>query len=102
MRFLMKVTVPNEPFNSYVRDGSVNRRMQAIMGEIKPEAAYFTAMGGTRTVTLIVHMDDVSQMVKLGEPFFMQMDADVEYHPVMLPEDLAKGNLDEMGKKWGS
>jgi hypothetical protein len=97
----MKVSIPNEPFNSYIRDGSANHRMQAIMGEIKPEAVYFVEMNGIRTATLIVHFDDVAQMVKFGEPFFMQMDAEVEYHPVMLPEDLARANLDEVGKKWG-
>lgn len=100
MRFLMKVSIPNEPFNSYIKDGSVGHRMQAIMGEIKPEAVYFTAVHGVRTATLIVHFDDVAQMVHFAEPFFIQMNAEVEYHPVMLPEDLARANLEEVGKKW--
>ncbi|MBI1781576.1 MAG: panthothenate synthetase [Sphingobacteriales bacterium] len=101
MRFLMKASIPNEPFNSYIRDGSASHRMQAIMGELKPEAAYFAEFNGIRTATLIVHLNEASEMVKYGEPFFLQMDAEVEYHPVMLPEDLAKGNLAEIGKKWG-
>jgi hypothetical protein len=35
------------------------------------------------------------------EPFFLGFSADVEFHPVTIPEDLAKGNLASLGKKWG-
>src|SRR5450432_3316737 len=100
MRFLLKVTVPNEPFNSYVKEGSVGHKMGAILSETKPEAAYFTELNGKRTALLIVHMDEVSQLPAIGEPWFMQFNADVEFHPVMLGDDLGKANLEEIGQKW--
>ena len=33
MRFLLKVTAPHEQFNAYVKDGSIDKKMQAIMAE---------------------------------------------------------------------
>jgi hypothetical protein len=28
-------------------------------------------------------------------------EADIELHPVMMPEDLKRAGLEELGKKWG-
>ena len=100
MRFLMKVTMPHEPFNSFVRDGSAGAKMGQIMGELKPEAAYFTELNGHRSGILIVNMDNTSQIPALAEPWFLLFNADVEIHPVMLPDDLANAGLDMLGKKW--
>ena len=47
MRMLLQVRLPNEPFNTYIKDGSVGQRMKRILEEIKPEAAYFVALDGT-------------------------------------------------------
>jgi hypothetical protein len=101
MRFLMKISVPNEPFNSYVKNGSAGNLMQQILADVKPEAAYFAEMNGGRTAVLIVNMDQTSQMAHFAEPWFIKFDAKVEFHPVMSGEDLAKSGLDAIGKKWG-
>jgi hypothetical protein len=45
---LMIVSLPCEPFNSAVRDGSAGAKMQKILGAQKPEAAYFTDLKGKR------------------------------------------------------
>ena len=100
MRFIVKITVPNEPFNTYVKDGSVAHRMGNILAETKPEASYFTELNGVRSAILIVNMDETSQIPAIAEPWFLQFNADVEFHPVMLGDDLAKANLEEIGKKW--
>jgi hypothetical protein len=100
MRFLVKITVPHEPFNTYVKDGSVEHKMGAILGETKPEAAYFTELNGKRAALLIVHIDETSQIPAIAEPWFLQFNADVEFHPVMLGDDLGKANLEEIGKRW--
>jgi hypothetical protein len=92
--------MPHEPFNTYVKHGSVSAKMGHILGELKPEAAYFTEFDGQRTGVLIVHMDDTSQIPAIAEPWFLTFNANVEFHPVMLPEDLAKAGLDTLGKKW--
>src|SRR5262245_23569897 len=100
MRFLIIAKVPHEPFNSYVKDGSADKKMQTIMGDIKPEAAYFAETEGKRTCFLVVNFDNASQIPSIAEPFFITFGADVEFHPVMLGEDLGKANLAELGKKW--
>ena len=100
MRFLIRVSMPHEPFNSYVKDGSAGAKMGKIMNELKPEAAYFMDMDGLRTGILIVNMDNTSQIPAIAEPWFLLFDADVEIHPVMLPEDLMKADLAALGKKW--
>lgn len=100
MRVLLKVTLAHEEFNAAVRDGSVGQKMQRILGEQKPEAAYFTEFDGKRTGLLIVDLPEASAIPSLAEPWFLTFKADVQIHPVMTPADLAKANLDAVGKKW--
>ena len=100
MRMIMKVTLPVEPFNSAVRDGSANGKMQKILGQLKPEAAYFAEFGGERCGILIVDLADASQIPILAEPWFLTFHAKVEFHPTMVPEDLAKSGLENIGKQW--
>jgi hypothetical protein len=96
----MKVTLPHAKFNAAVKDGTVSQKMQRIMAEIKPEAAYFTEFNGHRTAVLIVDLADASKIPALAEPWFLTFDADVQIHPVMTAEDLGRGGLDALGKKW--
>ena len=100
MRMIMKVTFPVEPFNSAVRDGSVNGKMQKILGQLKPEAAYFAEFGGERCGILIVDLKDASQIPVLAEPWFLTFNAKIELRPTMTPEDLAKSGLENLGKQW--
>ena len=100
MRMLLQVTLPHEPFNSAVRDGSAEKKMQAILEATRPEAAYFMEYGGHRCGMLIVNLDNTSQIPALAEPWFLTFNADVQFRPVMLPEDLAKAGLAALGKKW--
>ena len=101
MRMLMEVKFPTEPFNTYVKDGSIGAKMQKILGEIKPEAAYFTAVDGHRGGILVVNLEDPSKIPALAEPFFLVFNATVELHPAMTPEDLGRAGLEALGKKWG-
>jgi hypothetical protein len=101
MRMLVIAKSPLEPFNAYAKDGSAGAKIQAIVDEIKPEAVYFTEMDGHRTAVMIVDMDDPSKIPSLAEPWFLTFNSNVEFHPVMSPEDLARAGLEELGKKWG-
>src|SRR5271163_2913296 len=101
MRMLMQVKFPIEPFNTYVKEGSAGAKMQKILGDIKPEAAYFTAIQGHRGGILVVNLEDSSNIPGLAEPFFLVFNATVEFHPAMTPEDLGRSGLDALGKKWG-
>lgn len=100
MRMLLLVKFPLEPFNSAVRDGSVSKKMKAILDAMKPEAAYFTEREGCRGGIFVVNVENPSQVPVLAEPWFLTFNAQCEFRIVMTPEDLAKAGLDELGKKW--
>jgi hypothetical protein len=100
MRFILHVSLPVDKFNAAVRDGTAGDKIGRILDETKPEAAYFCADDGKRGGFLIVDMNDVSEMPKYAEPWFLQFDATVKFLPTMTPEDLQKAGLDEISKKW--
>lgn len=100
MRVILHVTMPLEPFNSYVRDGSAGKRVQKILEEIKPETVYFTETDGHRGAFIVVDLADASKIPSLVEPFFLTLNATVRIHPAMTPEDLGKSGIDAIGKKW--
>ncbi|MFI8531190.1 DUF3303 family protein [Streptomyces aquilus] len=91
MRVLLKASLNTEKANDLIRSGKLPQLMQETMENIKPEAAYFTLDHGVRTCYLVFDMQDSSQMPPTGEPFFMDLDAELELTPVMNAEDLQKG-----------
>jgi hypothetical protein len=102
MRMMMHVSLPVEPFNAAVKDGSVGAKMKKIMDDLKPEAAYFIAdRNGRRCAVLIVDLADPSKIPSLAEPWFLTFNAALELFPVMLPQDLAGAGLEGLGKTWG-
>lgn len=90
MRFLLKVNIPVEAGNSAARAGKLGTTIEAILADLKPEAAYFTDNNGQRTGFIIVDMQDASQIPAIAEPWFLAFNASVELHPVMVPEDLMR------------
>jgi len=100
MRMMMTATLPVEPFNAAVKDGSVGGKMKKILDELKPEAAYFLAKDGKRTAVLVFDLANPSQIPAVAEPWFLVFNAAIEIQPVMLPSDLATANLDSLGKMW--
>jgi len=97
---LMNVNLPHEPFNTYVKDGSVGRRMNDILNELKPEAVYFTETNGRRNVILVVDLENPSQIPVLAEPWFLAFEAEVRFQVVMSPEELQASGIDKIGNKW--
>ncbi|MEU0738714.1 hypothetical protein [Streptomyces sp. NPDC006134] len=91
MRVLLKATLDTEKANEVIRSGKMPERMKAILDQLKPEAAYFGPLGGRRTALLILDMQDSSDLPPTGEPFFTQLNAEVEVTPIMNAEDLQKG-----------
>ena len=100
MRMLMHLQFPLEPFNTWVRDGSAGKKVQAILEAIRPEAAYFSENNGHRGGLLVVNVKDPSDVPVLAEPWFLTFNAAVEFRIAMTPEDLSRANLDALGKKW--
>jgi hypothetical protein len=87
-----------------MRDPKFGEKMQALLKDLKAEAAYFTTVKGHRGGYIVVNMDDASQMVPMLEPLFFWFKANVKLIPVMLPEDLAKAGpaMAKAIKKWGT
>ena len=101
MRMMVEFTFPLEPFNTMVKNGTVGQKIEQIMNDIKPEAAYFSERGGKRGGTIIVDVADPSKIPGIAEPLFLTFNASVEFHVVMSPEDLGRAGLEELGKKYG-
>ena len=99
MRILMIVSLPNEPFNTLVRNGTAGTKIQQALGDIKPEVAYFTEHDGQRGAVLVVNVSDWSELPAKGEPLFLLFNASIRFQPAMSPEDLGKADLESLGKK---
>jgi hypothetical protein len=100
MRMLLSVKFPPEQFNSAVRDGSIGKKMKAILDAMKPEAAYFTEHDGCRGGIFVVNVENPSQVPVLAEPWFLTFNAQCEFRIAMTAEDLGKAGLEDIGKKW--
>jgi hypothetical protein len=97
---LLNISIPHEPFNTFVRDGSAGQKIGRIIDDIKPEAIYFTEQAGHRGAVVIVEVANSSRVPALAEPWYLTFDADVEFRIVMSPDDLRNAGLDEIGRKW--
>jgi hypothetical protein len=94
MRFLVKAVTSTEAGNALVKKGKIGEIIQGILAELKPEAVYFTAENGKRTIYFVVDLPDASHLPRVAEPFFLSFNATVEFHPTMTPEDLMKAGPD--------
>ncbi len=94
MRFLVKVSIPVEAGNRAVKEGTIGKTIQKILGEQKPEAAYFTTDSGQRCGYLIIQMDSASKIPAIAEPWFQAFNAKVDIQPVMVPQDLKNAEQD--------
>ena len=90
MRMMLKVSIPVETGNAAIRDGSIVKKIQSILADLKPEAAYFTEFGGERTALIFFDMKDTSEIPAIAEPWFLAFDASVEIKAVMNADDLAR------------
>lgn len=104
MRVMLSFRIDPEKGDALVKEGRIGETMESILEDLKPEAAYFTAVEGTRGGYLVVNMDDASQIPAMAEPLLLGLGATVQMHPVMTPEDLrgAAGEaLQQMAQKYG-
>ena len=100
MRFLMRVSMPNRDINRSMKEGTFARQMERLLGEVRPEAAYFVTDDGVRTAYLVVDMQSAHEMPKMAEGFFLAFDAKVDLMPAMVQEDLRKAGpeIDRIAK----
>ena len=104
MQFMVTVIWDIEKGNQLARTGKLGSTVQGILEDTKPRAAYFPAAEGHRSAILFVDLEDASQMPAVAEPWFLALDATVEFQPVMLPEDLGRAgpSIEAAVGKFGS
>lgn len=91
MRTLMTVEVPTEPGSQAIKDGRMSKVVESVLSTLQPEAAYFTTRSGHRTMLVVFDLDDAARMPQIAEPLFMELQANVDFAPVMNREDLTVG-----------
>jgi hypothetical protein len=101
MRMLMKVGIPNEPFNTLQREGRAGQIIGRILEATTPEAVYFGTENGQRGGVVIVNIENASDLPSVAEPWFLSFNATVEAQVCMTPDDLGAAGLDALGAQWG-
>jgi hypothetical protein len=90
MLILMKAEWSVKAGNGIITSGEINETIKSIIDELKPEAAYFFTLHGKRTAMLILDLKDASQIVMAAALWFIKFNADIDFTPVITPEDLGK------------
>ncbi len=90
MRTMLRWTVPVERGNETIKDGSLQQTLEALAQQLNPEAAYFWPEDGERAGLMVFDMADPSEIPQIAEQLFMNLDAAVEFTPVMNAEDLQR------------
>jgi hypothetical protein len=104
MKYIMKVQIPNPYGNELLKDPQFGTKMQKVLQEVKAESAYFTTIDGCRGGYVIVNMNDASEIPRIAEPFFLWLNANIDFIPVMTPQDLGKAApaIEEAARKWAN
>ena len=90
MRFVVRATIPVEDGNKMVKDPNFMKSLEEYIRTNKVEASYFYENQGFRTFTFIIDIQTADMIPSIAEPLFQRYNAKVEFHPVMLLEDLKK------------
>ena len=91
MRFIVTIQPTVEGGNKLIKDPKGLQKLEAYYKKIRGEAAYFYEKNGLRTLTFIVDLPSVDRIPSIAEPMFQEYNASIEFHPVMIFEDLKKG-----------
>lgn len=94
MKFLVRSRIPVDAGNDFVIGKEFNEKMESLMAAVRPEAVYFGIDKGQRTIFCIVNIEGGHETPRIAEPFWLGLKADVEFTPVMGPEDFKKASAD--------
>ena len=90
MRTILRFSVPVEKGNETIKDGSLQQTLEVLTQQLNPEAAYFWPEDGERAGLMVFDMADPSEIPQIAEQLFMNLDAAVEFTPVMNADDLQR------------
>ena len=104
MKYIMKVKIPNAHGNEVMKDPEFGTKMKRVLDEVKAEEAYFTTIDGCRGSFIVVNMSDSTQMPLLAEPFYLWLNADVDFIPVMTAKELSQAapTIESAAKKYAT
>ncbi len=104
MRFMMKIRFPVDTGNEALKDPEFGAKIQHLLTDMNAEAAYFTTVEGQRGGYVVVDVAEASRIPALAEPWFHWLEADVEFVPVMLPQDLgaAGDGIEAAVREWAT
>jgi hypothetical protein len=88
---MMKVSIPVEAGNRGVKEGILPKTVMGFVEQMKPEACYFTAVGGNRTAFFFFDLTDPAMIPSAAEPFFENLNAAIEISPAMNLADMKAG-----------
>ncbi len=90
MRTMIRWTVPVERGNETIKDGTLQQTIKALAEQLNPEAAYFWPEDGERAGLMVFDMADPSEIPQIAEQLFLNLDAAVDFTPVMNADDLQR------------
>ncbi len=91
MRTLLRATFDVVASNEAIVDGTLSKIMKDTADRIHPEATYFLTIDGCRSCIIVFDLKDPSDIPAIAEPFFLNLNAKVEFSPVMNADELKKG-----------
>lgn len=91
MRTIIQVELDTPTANKLIADGDMAKRLDGLIADLRPEAAYFYARHGRRACTLVVDAPDEASLVRLCEPFWIELNASVETFTCMNADDVHTG-----------
>ena len=90
MRFLVRAQIPTKTGNKMIKNPRFLQELENYIHKVEAEAAYFFEASGDRTFAFIVNIESADMIPSIAEPLFQDIGAKVEFHPVMVFEDLKK------------
>ena len=96
MRFLVRAQISTDAGNKMIKNPQFMQNLEDYIKKVNAEASYFFEAGGDRTFVFIVNLESSDMIPSVAEPLFQDFGAKVEFHPVMVLEDLKKA-LEQMG-----
>lgn len=92
MHTLLRVTMTDvATANLAIEDGRFEKIIKQVSKTISPESTLFYAENGIRAALMVFDMKDSSLIPKIAEPFFVGLNAKVEFFPAMDVNELTKG-----------
>jgi hypothetical protein len=91
MRMMVRAKVPVEAGNAAIQSGKMGTVIHDWIDRFKPEGAYFMSEHGERCSVFFVDLEGTWQIPLMAEPLFNELNASVEFIPVMNADELGRG-----------